>query len=297
MPNPSFEDTVNCPSGTAELTATAQWFNPTAASPDYYNACFGVLPPGSFGAGVPANDWGYQYAQDGNAYAGFVTFVSDSILSDYREYIEVKLIHPLTSSSRYYWCMYVSLLDSVDYATNNIGISLSDTLINNSTSQTVLNTNVYGNNNQVITDNINWTKINGSFIANGGEEYLRIGNFFNDIQTSVIQIQQNDRGGPSGYYYVDNVYLGETPCDDTEINLPNVFTPNNDGINDEFLINFPYERLVIYNRWGQIIFESKKEKKNWNGKNINGKDVPEGTYFYIITTKDNTYKKTLLLTR
>lgn len=72
--------------------------------------------------------------------------------------------------------------------------------------------------------------------------------------------------------------------------LPNVFTPNNDGQNDAFDIdvvgNHTYS-IVIYNRWGNKVFEGDRDGygndgNNWNGKNFNnGSECPEGTYYFL----------------
>lgn len=68
------------------------------------------------------------------------------------------------------------------------------------------------------------------------------------------------------------------------ISFPNAFSPNNDGKNDLFkpaIYAFPeYYELVIYNRWGQIVFQSKEKEKGWDGK-INGfiQDQQNFTYF------------------
>jgi gliding motility-associated-like protein len=70
-----------------------------------------------------------------------------------------------------------------------------------------------------------------------------------------------------------------------DITVPNVFSPNGDGFNDVFyLINlddYPNTHVQIYNRWGTIVYESTNYQNNWNGG-----DVPDGVYFYIITTQD-----------
>ncbi len=68
--------------------------------------------------------------------------------------------------------------------------------------------------------------------------------------------------------------------------LPNVFTPNGDGQNDLF-IPLPYRYIKdidikIYNRWGQLIFETTNPDILWDGKNKNTKKIcSDGTYFYI----------------
>ncbi|HEY0057505.1 MAG TPA: gliding motility-associated C-terminal domain-containing protein, partial [Flavisolibacter sp.] len=73
------------------------------------------------------------------------------------------------------------------------------------------------------------------------------------------------------------------------ITVPNVFTPNGDGINDRWEITYleSYAGAVIqlYNRNGQLIFQSKGYNKPWDGT-INGKPVPFGTYYYVIDPKN-----------
>lgn len=66
--------------------------------------------------------------------------------------------------------------------------------------------------------------------------------------------------------------------------LPNVFTPNEDGQNDRF-IPFPYRfidriQLQVYNRWGSLVFETSNPDIDWDGTNLQGQNLAEGTYFY-----------------
>ena len=69
--------------------------------------------------------------------------------------------------------------------------------------------------------------------------------------------------------------------------ISNVFSPNDDGINDyfNFLENHALVEFyaIIFNRFGKKIFESNDPGMNWDGKNMNGKIVEEGVYFYILT--------------
>ncbi len=67
--------------------------------------------------------------------------------------------------------------------------------------------------------------------------------------------------------------------------LPNVFTPNGDGHNDVFR-PFPYrfiERVdfKVYNRWGQLVFETTNPDLDWNGSNLDGKELSQGVYHYV----------------
>lgn len=70
--------------------------------------------------------------------------------------------------------------------------------------------------------------------------------------------------------------------------IPNVFSPNGDGINDAFLVeNFrPEEYLLrIFDRWGRLVFETSNNEAAWDGQ-ASGKPAPEGTYYYSIRTRD-----------
>ena len=64
-----------------------------------------------------------------------------------------------------------------------------------------------------------------------------------------------------------------------------------------FQLNFPYENMMIFNRWGQKLFESNNNEAYWNGRTTSGSEVPDGTYYYIITTKEETHKGFVQLLR
>jgi gliding motility-associated-like protein len=69
------------------------------------------------------------------------------------------------------------------------------------------------------------------------------------------------------------------------VKFSNVFTPNNDGVNDEFYIEGiskcgEYE-LTIFNRWGQEIFKTNANEPKWNGKTNTGQDALPGVYYYL----------------
>jgi len=69
------------------------------------------------------------------------------------------------------------------------------------------------------------------------------------------------------------------------LNIPNVFTPNGDGVNDTFeiagLANYPDNTIDIFNRWGNSIYHKQGYLNDWTGNGLN-----EGTYFYVIQIRD-----------
>jgi gliding motility-associated-like protein len=112
---------------------------------------------------------------------------------------------------------------------------------------------------------------------------------WNDISTNpTLNIDQQ------GYYWVkasinncsieDTILINITDC---EINLvlPTIFTPNSDGINDFFIPKISRGivsmHTIIYNRWGNQVYETNKLLMEWNGQNTNN-----GTYFWIVNYTD-----------
>ena len=64
--------------------------------------------------------------------------------------------------------------------------------------------------------------------------------------------------------------------------VPNVITANNDGKNDVFLVGFPDAKLEVVNRWGRLIYQSDHYQNDW------GRDVPNGMYYFLLTTPGGT---------
>lgn len=75
--------------------------------------------------------------------------------------------------------------------------------------------------------------------------------------------------------------------DESICDVPNIITPNNDGINDIFFIPclssnlFPNNKVAIFNEWGATIFEESPYSNSWDGT-FNGQPIPIGTYFYVV---------------
>ena len=281
VPNPSFEEYDTCPEVVSQISYAASWFQPTLGTCDYFNACCTGTPMGG-GVGVPNNLKGFQNARTGNAYSGICLFAI--VPEPYREYIETRLINSLIAGKTYCVQFYVSLANSSTIATDSIGVYFTtDSLVNNTIQTTITCLNQIQNpTGSYLNDTLNWMKVSGQFVANGGENFMTIGNFNN---VNLLDIS---------YYYIDDVsvYL----CSDSlenKISIPNIFTPNNDNSNDEFEIkNLPKGAQVkIYNRWGALLFESNEPLNYWDGRTKSGTPVPDGIYYYLITLPQGGVKK------
>ena len=75
--------------------------------------------------------------------------------------------------------------------------------------------------------------------------------------------------------------------DPSDCKAPTIFTPNGDGVNDEFVVpclysgNYIDSNLSVFNQWGNVVFSTDNYDNTWAGT-YNGKDLPVGTYYYIL---------------
>ncbi|MES2397854.1 MAG: gliding motility-associated C-terminal domain-containing protein [Bacteroidota bacterium] len=281
VPNFSFEDTITCPSGLNQIYNAIGWSNPSNSinsNSDYFNSCnSGFLS-------TPANAFGYQNTKTGNGYAGFYAF--NLAFPNAYEYIETMLADTLKKDTVYCVSLYLSLSEISGYCTNNIGIYFSNNLVT-TTTEIILVTPQLINTIVVLSDKDEWMKVEWQYTALGGEKYITIGNFNSTGTSDTVYV-----GGsvPDGsYYYIDDVFVGK--CEDnttTNITIPNIFTPNNDGINDVFKIasqNITSLNCKIYNRWGILVRELTKINEAWDGLTTSGVKCENGVYYYVVTAR------------
>ena len=74
--------------------------------------------------------------------------------------------------------------------------------------------------------------------------------------------------------------------DDYIITPMNIITPDNNGKNDYWYIqnieSYPHNEIYIYNAWGDMVYHKKQYLNQWDGKNMNGDILPDGTYYYVL---------------
>lgn len=78
--------------------------------------------------------------------------------------------------------------------------------------------------------------------------------------------------------------------DTSSIIVPSEFSPNDDGVNDVLYVkanNVSNYWFKVFNRWGELIYETQDAKAGWNGKNPKGKPYPKAIYMYLLSYDDN----------
>lgn len=94
-------------------------------------------------------------------------------------------------------------------------------------------------------------------------------------------------GAPCNFEVTDDVFIRVYK----KVVVPNTFTPNGDGVNDNWNITaletYPESYTQVFNRLGRVVYQSRGYTKPWDGK-LNGSYLPEGTYYYKIDLKPGT---------
>ena len=98
--------------------------------------------------------------------------------------------------------------------------------------------------------------------------------------TDVFTYRVKDLNG----FYTNVATVNVTVSATSLLQIPNLFTPNGDGINDVFEIRgldkFLQNELIIVNRWGNEVYHKTNYQNNWTGEGLN-----EGTYYYVLKVK------------
>jgi hypothetical protein len=251
-------------------------------TPDYYNAICNAL--GWFNA--PDNYFGFNQTKNGNAYAGLVVYARGGYD---KEYIYQQLSQPLQSGQVYCLSFYVNRADRFTYAIKNIGALFTNSLPSTSNIFEINAIPQVVHTGGFISDTTQWTEIQGCFTANGGEQYITIGNFTSNFNTDTLNTNSTNlvsgREGVS-YYYIDDVTLiDQSTVGINELDEENNFeiypNPTNSILNiksnNQQLQNATIE---IKNSLGQLVYFDVYAHQ------IKISDLPTGIYFITLNHKE-----------
>jgi gliding motility-associated-like protein len=379
--NPSFEDLDSCVNFNGKLNAAYYWQgldNTPGNQEDCFVKLFNTCStlPSLWDIPLQYNQY-YQYPRTGNSLVGFDTY-GDVGLNNIRGYIIGHLANKLVQGKAYCVKYYVNLYNNNKWAVNKLGCYFDDgsLLMSSANKCQALNIIPHIDNNPLVylNDSLGWMQISGMYTANGTEDRLTLGNFYNDASTGHLLF--NSSAVTGGGYNIDDIsvipidivaYAGSdaTICVTDSIHLgrpqevgleclwykptvtmpfastsdiwfkptqagnytfiqrmdncqitfdtvnitvlndcssllpiktiPNVFTPNADGINDvwEFSLGLgnTLTSLSVYNRWGNIIHQTTTLQQQttvlWDGRTTSGEVCSEGVYFYALEYKDS----------
>ena len=227
---------------------------------------------------------------------GMWTTTSSAIIDD-PSAAQISIVNLNPGANEFMWSL--STVDCADFSISTVTINLESTpsAIDDTFSipldSTMISENVITNDN--VANNaggltIDYSPIDPNFIdlENGSFNYT----FPND---SILT---------TSFTYLICSEVCPTLCDSATITLvrempplepvdldalPNAITPNGDGMNDALIfdllitnpLDFPNSELVIFNRWGDVVFKQQPYDNTWQGTNQSGGELPEGTYYFI----------------
>jgi hypothetical protein len=201
IPNSGFEDTLECPSSTGQMSACSNWSPATQSLPNYYHRC-----ADNIFCKVPTTT--QQETLDGDGMIGIQAFHAGG---DYRQYAQVSLTSPLVIGQTYYVSLHVMLHAKNQHAIKNLGTCFTMNPVWNITSEVLDLSPQYENNSVWLGNKTYWTNISGSFIADSAYTNMIIGNFKSDANTESLYIGPSE--APGSFFFIDNVCVSTSSSD------------------------------------------------------------------------------------
>ncbi len=260
-------------------------------SPDYFSS---DCTTGAYK--IPDNNFGVSYPKNGNAYIGLGLI---NLPYETKEYICQYLTSPLISGKTYYTSFFLSKSDRTRIATEKIGayFSMMPPVAPGNT-YVAANPQVE-NHSGFLTDTVNWVKIDGYFTAQGGEQYMTIGNFNSNANTDTLYTGTTNpffADAGTAYYYIDSVSLYDSldyvsNIKEHQENLKiNAFPNPNDGnFNIEYHTNKEAE-FVMTDITGRLVIQYDLFPSQ-NSLLIKEEELNAGVYFYHIRQGNHLLKQ------
>jgi gliding motility-associated-like protein len=222
VPNGGFEEYNSCPTNWAQLVyspgynnfpSVKNWVSPLEnTTPDYYNTCATI----SSKVNIPFTFLGYHTTNHGDGCAGIIAYYNSNVDGEYREYIQTRLNAPMIAGHTHEVTFYVSTnydptISSYNYiGIDRVGANFTQNQVSISPDKfLMLDYSIANPANNFITSTTDWVKVQGTYIAQGGEEWMTIGTFktsaapFNKVQ--VYPAVPTPGTEDYCYLYIDDV--------------------------------------------------------------------------------------------
>jgi len=278
IPNPSFEESNYCPYTAGGINSVFTNWTRVMGSVDYFHEC------GTNNQGVPQNWGGIQEARTGQGYIGLAVCasplaVNNPFMANVREFVGVPLNQPLMVGVAYRVEFFISLSDIMCYAIRNMGAYLSQGQPLDQIDHLLSRQPQLKYNEEAFLDNkTDWVRLSGNFTAQGGENFITIGNFDDDENTDTLAVPCNNSGQNQAYYYIDDVSVipvdSLVGMDDFEVPTMSIY-PN--PATEHFIIENARsgETLALYDIAGKRVFSTVLHSSK---QTIAIGDMPAGVY-------------------
>ncbi len=276
VPNGSFENYSQCPTGTDQTDYAIGWTR-LKQTPDYFNSCStstcNCNYPGQLCASVPMNCGGFQYASSGSAYSGLATYVS--FIPNYRETIGTQLSNTLSIGQKYFVKFKIAFTwgANSNTATDKIGIRFTTVQHNSVTALPPINNFAHVYSTNAVTDTTNWTLVLKSFTADSVYKYIEVGNFYDDANTT--KSIQWASGSNESYYYFDDLCVSTDSL--FTLNFTTGLSENN-IINNYLKANPNYNNKIIFNK---ILNKASISFINYFGQEVRSYFIESSDYLEI----------------
>ncbi|MBK5285119.1 MAG: T9SS type A sorting domain-containing protein [Bacteroidia bacterium] len=262
--NGALDNYITCPGfGQFSSTYINNWTKPSIASTDYYNTnCTGIQPVN-------------QVPHSGEGYFGIIAF---NFSGEYREYATGQLSLPLTGGVQYQVEFYVSLNDGYIQAVHELGAYLSAAVPGPFSNALHISAVPQVENTGLLGSDSTWMLVTGTFVAAGGEQYITIGNFNDDANTTVTQV--GNVGSYGAYYFVDDVSVTELSTGEDSKMEENVSVYPNPAGNELRIYNseLTIKDVAIFDVPGNKIYSSSIAHQS-SVLSIDVSDLVPGIYF------------------
>jgi OOP family OmpA-OmpF porin len=207
VPNSGFEEYTTCPKDYLKFGETLKlpgWYSPTLGTPDYYNEC----SPWHCKA---SDNWaGISRDYSGKGYTGIIAFMKNK---SYREYLGADLTQPLDSGITYHVQFSFRLSSYSKISSGKMGLAFTKqkVKVHNDERIDLKPALVAMPDSGLVTKSGLWQTVSTDYVAEGGESFLVIGNFFSAAETPTYNILFNGNHEPmlamASYFYIDDVIV------------------------------------------------------------------------------------------
>jgi hypothetical protein len=295
VPNSSFEST-SCTVIPGDLThfGAENWYNPNNATPDYYgtSSIQGCVTSIYNNALINSGEW--QFPRTGERMVGLFAAILNSCS---REYLQAKLIEPLEAGEIYCAELFVSLSNRSQLCTDCFGVVFTqDSLLNHSTHcELGIIPDVSNPIGNLLNDTTLWTLISGQFIAQGGEQFITIGNLLSDEYCMLVETPGTKPELNIAYYFVDDVSVEKctlTTVIEMKYEKLELFPNPTKGVVS--LTHSKKGQVKIFDLQGNLITEM---LKRFESLEIETHNHAKGMYIVIFTTEDGEVEVNRLIIR